>query len=100
MATGKYLDSLITVLAAQKEISLREFSHTDLNSNEQINEINIWHKTVVNLINKDPPQYHVRSLVIYEDEHGRVNRIMYDYYKKNDAVEQPSIIVKTNLYDV
>lgn len=99
MATGKYLDSLMTVLAAQKETSLREFSHTDLNSNEQINEINVWHKTVVNLINNDPPKYHVRCLVIDEDEQGRVVRVNYDYYGNYEVIKPPSIIVKTNLYE-
>ena len=99
MATGKYLDSLMTVLAAQKETSLREFSHTDLNSNEQIHEINIWHKTVVNLIKKDPPKYYVRCLVITEDEQGRSVRVNYDYYDNCEEIKLPTISIKANLYE-
>lgn len=99
MALEKYLDNLLSVLTAQKDISLREFAHTDLNGKEQINEINIWHKTVVNLINKDPPKYHVCCLVINEDEQGRVVRVNYDYYSNHETIKPPSIIVETNLYE-
>ena len=99
MLEHKHTDYLLKVLNTQKDIAFREFSNTDLNEQEHINEINTWYKTVVNLINKDPPISHVRSLIVIEDENNQVTRIQYEYCNDVKSISVPSIIIQSGLYD-
>ncbi len=99
LSENKYIASILKVLDKQKEIAFQEFSNSDLNGQEQINEINTWTQMLTKLIYKNPPIYHVRCLFIYEDEDGEVIRIDYDYYKEHEMKKSPSVIIKTNLFD-
>ncbi len=94
MCRNEYLKACLEVLATQKDIAYEELSSIDTNVEEQVQEIDAWHREVADFVNKSPPTYHVRSMVIYENELNQVMRINYIYFTSIDSVVPPSIIIK------
>lgn len=89
----KYLISVLRVLMEKKELAIREFLNTDLNTSEQLSEINIWYDTVVQMVKKEPPTFPPLRLKMYEDKNGRIMRIEYDYDLTFKGKFTPSIII-------
>ena len=71
-----YLNQLLEVVEKKRELSIKEYARTDIYSEDDINQVNIWYSQLKLLIHQNPPQKMVKCIDIYGKE-NRIVRIQY-----------------------
>lgn len=87
----KYLDYLLEGVEKKRTVSIKEFYKTDLNRSTNLDNVNAWYATLVQMIEQNPPQKFVRGLRIYEDNQGNIKTIEYDY-SETEKSDSPEVV--------
>ena len=77
----KYFDCLLEGVERKRKVSVQEFYKTDLNRSTDLESVNKWYLHLTQILERNPPKKFVRGLKIYEDEHGNIKSVEYDYCK-------------------
>ena len=80
----KYFDCLLEGVERKRIVSIREFHKTDLNGNTNLENVNQWYLHLTQMLEQNPPKNFVRGLKIYEDEHGNMKSVEYDYCQASE----------------
>ena len=87
----KYLDYLLECVEKKRTVSIKEFYKTDLNRSTNLDNVNAWYATLVQMIEQNPPHKFVRGLKIYEDNQGKIKVIEYDY-SETEKSDSPEVV--------
>ncbi len=79
----KYFDCLLEGVERKRTVSIQEFYKTDLNGSTDLENVNKWYLHLTQMLERNPPKKFVRGLKIYEDEHGNIKSVEYDYCKES-----------------
>ena len=72
-----YLNQLLEIVEKKRELSIKEYARTDIYSEDDINQVNMWYARLKFLIQQKPPKEIVRSIDIYERD-NQVVEIRYN----------------------
>lgn len=76
-----YTRDLISLVNDKRKQSIAEYTATDLNY-KSISDIHLWYESIIDLINKSPPENYVKGIIITEDEKGIIETVSYKYCDK------------------
>jgi len=88
-----YTRDLISLVNDKRKQSIAEYTATDL-SYKSISDIHLWYESIIELINKSPPENYVKGIIVKENESQNViESIIYKYCDKPADSLSISIIV-------
>ena len=88
-----YTRDLISLVNDKRKQSIAEYTATDLNY-KSISDIHLWYESIIELINKSPPENYVKGLVVIENEKNEIDNIMYKY------TDCPTDVVSISVIDI
>ena len=92
-SSSSYIEHLLKNIEKKRQLSIKEFSKTDLNKSDDFEEVIFWYEEIINMVKLKPPNNYVRCLNIIENNSGHIESIQYDYCL-SDALE--GNMVETN----
>ncbi|MBQ2377859.1 MAG: hypothetical protein II297_05595 [Clostridia bacterium] len=92
-SSSSYIEHLLKNIEKKRQLSIKEFSKTDLNKSDDFEEVIFWYEEIINMVKLKPPNNYVRCLNIIESNSGHIESIQYDYCL-SDALE--GNMVETN----
>ena len=81
----EYLDHLLGSIEKKRLLSIKELNKTDINTNTEFDDVLAWYSEIVSMVQKYPPNFYVRCLIIVEDEKGKIRRIDYEYFDSGES---------------
>lgn len=75
-----YFDQLLKSIERKRQLSIKEFTKTDLNKSNDFETVNSWYEEIINMVKLKPPDYYVRCINIIESDSGQVISVQYDYH--------------------
>lgn len=75
----KYLtERLLEAIEKKRELSIREFSRSDLYDNDNVDEVNQWYSQLKSVIEANPPVAYYSTIIIVEQNNCVVD-VEYEY---------------------
>jgi hypothetical protein len=91
MHGNDYLDQLKDLLEKQKQKSIYQIGHSNLNSLNELEETETWYQNIIDHVTQNPPEYYVEALRLVEDDEENIQEIVYSYCKEFEYADYVSI---------
>ncbi len=85
-----YLENVIVSIKRQRRFNVENAHKTDLYTSDELMRHIVWFEEVLRLVKKNPPKGYVRTLLIRENEHGRIVSVDFELLEKD---EEPMDVV-------
>lgn len=79
-----YLEHLIDSIEKQRRFSIENAHKTNLYSNNEFVIYMAWFEDLLNIVKKNPPKGYVRTLLIHQTQHGQIDSVDYELFKKGE----------------
>lgn len=76
----QFLKQVLHSIYEKMALSLSEFEKTDLNADENIEQVKQWYARIAESVQKNPPTKQVRCFEIQEGANDNISSINYVYY--------------------
>ena len=91
MSNNDYLIQLNELLNKQKQKAICQMSHSNLNSQNALEETETWYQNIIDHVTQNPPEYYVEALRLVEDDEENIQEIVYSYCKEFEYADYVSI---------
>lgn len=91
MSDKKYLSHLMSTLDEHKRNVLKQAGRSDIESSDYQQEFEKWYMQIIDYINKNPPEYYVKSIKIIQDSGQLIKSINYNYCTEFEHVDYVAI---------
>ena len=91
MSDKKYLNHLMSTLDEHKRNVLKQAGRSDIETSDYQQEFEKWYMQIIDYINKNPPEYYVKSINIIQDSCQIIKSINYNYCTEFQHVDYVAI---------
>lgn len=91
MSDKKYLSHLMSTLDEHKRKVLKQEGGSDIESFDYHQKFEKWYMQIIDYINKNPPEYYVKSINVTQDSGQLIKSINYNYCTEFEHVDYVAI---------
>ena len=98
-SSSVYIEHLLKNIEKKRQLSIKEFSKTDLNKSTDFGEVISWYEEIINMVKLKPPDNYVRCLHIIESNSGHIDSVQYEYLCAQTTIESmdnTTFVIHTN----